>query len=368
MDLMLSTFTDESVHMIQDRTQVSPRRFLFYVEQNYCYGILRPIQRVLLERGDEVAWLPVGNEFDRSGFSSSERAFQHVNEAIDWNPCAVMVPGNFVPNFVPGIKVMVTHGLISEKRRKKDGVVYSFIERGLFDLYITHGPNTTARWQEMAKAAGYFEVAECGWSKLDPLFDGSVPKEPSPTPVVYFASTFSPRLAAAPLLVDTVRQLLVEKNWQWRVNFHTKMPAEVTQRYRDIQSDRLRVVEGNDTLPLLVNADVMLCDTSSIISEFSLLHKPVVTFRNLSPQAYMMDVRRPEDVGPALERALSRPADVMLAIDEHARDTHPWTDGRSSERIVAATDSLLNRGLGHLRPKPRNLIRHWKMRMELNRF
>ena len=345
-----------------------PRRYLFYVEQNYCYEILRPIQRVLLARGDEVAWLAVGADFDRGGFEPAERVCSHVRQAVDWNPCAVMVPGNFVPGFMPGIKVMVSHGLISEKRRKKDGMVYSFIERGLFDLYITHGPNTTARWQEMARQAGYFEVAECGWSKMDPLFNGSLTKKPSPVPVIYFASTFSPRLAAAPLLVDTVRQLLAEKNWQWLVHFHTKMPAQVTQRYRDIQSDRLTVVEGHDTLPLLVDADVMLCDTSSIISEFTLLHKPVVTFRNLAPQAYMIDVLSPELVGPALEWALSRPADIMRAIEEHARETHPWRDGRSSQRIVEATDRLVAQGLAHLGRKPRNLIRHWKMRKELNYY
>lgn len=345
---------------------VSPRRYLFYVEQNYCFGILRPIQRVLLKRGDEVVWLPVGPGIEFGGFTADERVFRHVSEAVQWNPCAVMVPGNFVPDFIPGIKVMVSHGLISEKRRKKDGVIYSFIERGMFDLYITHGPNTTKRWQQMAREAGYFEVAECGWSKLDPLFDGSQPRVPSATPVIYFASTFSPRLTAAPLLVDTVRALLEERNWQWLVHFHTKMPAAVVQRYRNIQSNRLNVVEGHDTLPLLANADVMLCDTSSIISEFALLRKPVVTFRNLSPQSYMINVSHPGEVGPALERAVTRPDDILQAIDEHARVTHPFNDGRSSERIVEATDRLVDRGLDHLQPKPRNLIRHWKMRKQLN--
>ncbi|HMB61042.1 MAG TPA: hypothetical protein VKN35_14110 [Xanthomonadales bacterium] len=97
-------------------TTGQPRRYLFYVEQNYCYGILRPIQNVLRKRGDQVVWLPVGNGFDRSGLAPDERLFSHVREAIEWNPHAVMVPGNFVPRFIPGIKVMVTHGLISEKR------------------------------------------------------------------------------------------------------------------------------------------------------------------------------------------------------------------------------------------------------------
>ena len=349
-------------------TLAAARRYLFYAEQNYCYSILRPIQRVLKARGDEVAWLPVGADLDRSEFTPAERTFESVKQAVAWNPFAVFVPGNFVPRFIPGVKVMVTHGLLSEKRRKKDGVVYSFIERGLFDLYITHGPSTTPTWQDMAQAAGYFEVAECGWPKLDPLFDGSLVRTPSARPVIYFASTFSPRLSAAPWLVETVQRLAQEKDWLWLIHFHAKVPPDVTQRYRDIQSGRLRVVNGHDTLPLLMNADAMLCDTSSIISEFALLQKPVVTFRNLSPQNYMINVTRPEQVGEALELALSRPPHVMEAIADHARQTHPWNDGRCSERVVAATDRLLDKGLGHLRPKPRNLIRHWKMRRELNYY
>ncbi len=344
------------------------KRFLFYVEQNYCYGILRPIQQVLRARGDAVAWLPVGGEFDTSGLATDERCFKSVHEAIDWQPDAVMVPGNFVPDFIPGIKVMVTHGLISEKRRKKDGVIYSFIERGLFDLYITHGPNTTEKWQEMARQAGYFEVAECGWSKLDPLFDGSLAAQASEQPVIYFASTFSPRLTAAPHLVETIQGLLGQFPWHWQVHFHPKMPAGVLDRYRAIAGDRLTVVDGHDTLQLLLNADVMLCDTSSIISEFALLQKPVVTFRNLSPKPYMIDVSRTEDLVPALQRALQRPPEIMQAIAQHAAQTHPWNDGRSSERIVAATDRLIESGLGHLKPKPRNRLRHWKMRRELNYY
>jgi hypothetical protein len=82
----------------------------------------------------------------------------------------------------------------------------------------------------------------------------------------------------------------------------------------------------------------------------------------------MIDVANPGQVGDALEQALSRPPDLMRHIEHHARETHPWNDGRSSERIVAATDRLVNSGLGHLRPKPRNLIRHWKMRKELDYF
>jgi hypothetical protein len=341
------------------------KRYLFYVEENYSYGILRPIQRVIREWGDEVAWLPVDEDFDKSYFHEDEKVFDDVRQAIAWNPCAVLAPGNFVPDFIPGIKVMVTHGLVSEKRRKKDGFVHHFIERGLFDLYIGHGPNTTAVWERMARQAGYFEVAECGWSKLDPLFDGSLKAKEHAKPVVFFASTFSPRLTAAPQLIDTVRELVESKDWQWLVQFHPKMPEAVIDQYRQMSGDKLEVVDGPDTLPLLLNADVMLCDTSSIISEFALLQKPVVTFQNQSPKPFMINVTSKPEVGPAIELALSRPTAVMAAIEEHTQQTHPYMDGCSSERVLQAVDKLLEKGLGHLKAKPRNLIRHLKMRKQL---
>lgn len=341
------------------------KRYLFYVEENYCYGILRPIQKVIRERGDEAAWLPVDDDFDTRYFRSDEKVFNDVREAIAWNPQAVLVPGNFVPDFIPGIKVMVTHGLVSGKRRKKDGVVHHFIERGLFDMYIGHGPSSTHVWEQMAAKAGYFDVAECGWSKLDPLFDGSLQAEKGDRPVIFFASTFSPRLTAAPHLVETIRELLENKNWKWLVQFHPKMATSVTDQYRAMSCENLEVVDGPDTLPLLMNADVMLCDTSSIISEFSLLQKPVVTFRNSEPKPFMINVTSKQEVGPAIEKALTRPPEIMKALREHTLQTHPYMDGRSSERVLDATDALVEKGLGHLKPKPRNLIRHMKMRKQL---
>lgn len=50
-------------------------------------------------------------------------------------------------------------------------------------------------------------------------------------------------------------------------------------------------------MPLLQQADVMLCDSSSIILEFMFLDKPVVTFRNSHPGPHLIDVDTPEAVG-----------------------------------------------------------------------
>lgn len=338
------------------------KRYLFYIEYDYCYAVLRPLQEAILERGGEVAWLPVGPEVNRRYLRPGEAVFEHVSQAIEWNPYAVLVPGNEVPRFLPGLKVEVFHGLNSGKRRRRDNVQYHFIVRGLFDLYCTHGPNTTQPFQALAEQHGHFRVAETGWSKLDPLFDGSIEPIRSDRPIALFASTHTPRLSAAPRVLDTLRALAASGRWTWLVNMHPKMPREVVEAYRAAQTEHLQLVETDDVLPLLASAEVMLCDTSSILSEFLMQLKPVVTFRTARPADYLIDVQQTEDIEPALHQAVSRPAGLVDRIRRYADETHPYRDGQSSERTLDAIDQLAEQGAAGLRRKPLNLYRHWQMR------
>lgn len=342
------------------------KRYLFYIEQDYCYGVLRPIQEAIRQRGGEIAWLPAGLEINTGFLRSDERRFRHVSEAIDWNPYAVLVPGNEVPAFLPGLKIEVFHGLNSGKRRRHDGVQYHFIIRGLFDLYCTHGTNTTSHFEELAAKSGHFRVAQTGWSKLDPLFDGSCPVEEADRPVILFASTFSRRLSAAPQVLDALKTLAEKGRWKWLVNLHPKMPPEIVKSYRAIEGENLEFVETDNVLPLLGRADAMLCDTSSILSEFLVLHKPVVTFRTARTADYLIDVQRPEEIESALKMALTYPPELMEHIRRYAAETHPYRDGQSSERTLDAIDALAMSGLQGLKRKPRNLYRHWKMRRLLD--
>ena len=41
---------------------MSSKRYLFYISQNYAYAILRPLQRAILGRGDQAAWVLEGNK------------------------------------------------------------------------------------------------------------------------------------------------------------------------------------------------------------------------------------------------------------------------------------------------------------------
>ena len=79
-----------------------------------------------------------------------------------------------------------------------------------------------------------------------------------------------------------------------------------------------------------------------------------------------MDVQKLEEIEPALERALSHPSDVKENVRRFAAETHPYRDGKSSERTLDAIDAMVQGGLEGLKRRPLNLYRHWKMRRMLD--
>jgi len=341
------------------------RRYLLFVSQLYSLSILRPLQEAVRARGDEVAWFC---EWDEDEFlRRNERVLEDVAAVKAYAPDAVLVPGNWVPPLFPGIKVEVFHGFSVAKRSLERG---HFRIRGFFDLYCTQGPDTTPRFERLAREHGHFRVRETGWPKVDPLFRA----EPAPfpvrggRPVVLYASTFTPRLTSTTHLFEAVKRMSEGGRWQWLVTFHPKMPRDIVDRYRALEGPNLKFVETDDIIPLYKAADVLLCDTSSAISEFLLQHRPVVTFRNRRPQRYMIDVAEPEAVEPALERALTRPPEIMEAIRRYAEHIHPYRDGRSSERVLDAVEESLALGREGLRRKPLNLWRRWQARRKLGYY
>lgn len=343
------------------------KRYLFFASELYAFAIARPLQAAIAERGDEAAWFLEDNARLGRFLKKGEKCLKTVAEVRSWKPCAVFVPGNLVPDFFPGVKVEIFHGFNARKRPDHRG---HFRIRNFFDLYCTQGPDTTAPFRVLEQQHGFFEVVETGWPKMDPLFQDSTPPKPEDgsRPVILLTSTFTPRLSAAPALFETVRRLAAIGKWKWLVNFHPKMDRKVVDAYRSIQDENLEFIETDDIIPLLKAADLMVSDTSSAISEFLLQLRPVVTLNNRSPGPHLIDIQTPEDLESAIEYALSRPSELMAAIRRYADHIHPYRDGRSSARVLAATDDLVQRGRGHLKKKPLNLARRLKMRKRLGYY
>ena len=346
----------------------SSKRYLLYIAQNYSYAILRPLQSAIKARGDEVCWFFEGREVSPSFLQADEKRLLTVAEVQAWQPDAVLVPGNVVPNFIPGVKVGIFHGFNAGKMNHR-GREDHFEIRDCFDLYCTQGPATTLPFIRLAEKFGTFTVVETGWPTLDPMFKEDLEQpyavDGDERPVVLFCSTFSRSLSCAPVVYEQIKAMSEQGNWRWLVQFHPKMSTEIVEKYKLLENENLTFIETDNVLPLLKAADVMLCDTSSVMIMFMLQGKPVVTFNNQTQRTHLVNVNKLEEIGPALERVLTRPPELMATIEEYCDDIHPYRDGLSSERVLTAVDKLVEQGTAELKPKPANLLRHLKMRKKL---
>lgn len=347
------------------------RRYLFFVNQPYSYSILRPLQDEIRRRGDEAAWFVAG--CSTAPLQAGERRLKTVREVMEFKADATFVPGDWVPYFFPGIKVEVFHGMARNKRgHSSEDESDHYRIRGWFDLYCTHAVKDTAKFQALAKEHGHFAVAHTGWPKLDPLLSGASLGKPQraegEAPIVFYASTFSRSVTSAPALVDKIGELSRSGRWQFIVTLHPKMDAEVVEQYRKLAGDNLRFVESDeDLLPILPEADVMMCDTSSIMFEFMFLDRPVVTFRTKMPGPYLIDVDSPDEVEAALAWAVSYPDELMSETRRLCDDLHSFRDGQSSPRVLDAVENFLRDKQGALKKKPLNLLRKLKVRRRLQR-
>ena len=339
------------------------KRYLFYVEQNYSFHILRPLQNAIWSRGDEVKWFFAGNEVNRDYLLADEFELTTVSEAIKYNPLAIFAPGNIIPGFFKGLKVAVFHGFNVGKLNRR-GEEDHFRIRNCFDLYCTHGPNTTSRFQKLAELHGCFRVVETGWPAIDSLYDGAAQSRSTGKPTILLCSTFSRNLTCAPHVYEEVARLSRTGNWRWLIQFHPKMSLNVVEKYRDLQNEHLTFITTDNVLPLLKQADLMVCDTSSMIVTFLLQQKPVVTFKNIAPKPYFYNITEASNLENAVTHALSNPSELKCELQEFVRQTHPCNDGRSSERVLQAVGEILAAN-APLKRKPLNLIRNWKARKKL---
>ena len=336
-------------------------RYLFYVNLSYSFSVLRPIEIAINREGGTVAWfIPEGSEAEKFLQPDDHRLL--TNKAVkEFAAHATLAPGNIVPDFFPGIKVQVFHGFDSGKKNK-------FNIRGLFDLYCTQGPNITQGFERISD--GTCEIVETGWSKLDPLFTPhpDTDKFRTDAPLILYAPTFSPKLTSTYAFYDHIKKLLEEKDWQWIVKLHPKATDEEVLLYKELACDKLRFVETGEATPILQAADVILSDTSSILAEFALQDKLAIAFNSRRPESWMLHFTEAHLLEEILEKALSSDQEQLLKVIEHGNAIHPYKDGKSSERVLSAINSLIDRGIGHLKTKPLNLIRRLKIRRKLKYY
>lgn len=339
------------------------RRYVFFVNAAYCYGIYRPIQTLIWQRGDKVAWFfakgiqPVLHE--------NEQLLENEQKVTQFSPDAIFSAVDWVPYYLPGLKVMLFHGMAINKRADKSDVHYKI--RGWYDLFCTHSEKDTARFSALADLHKNFYVRKTGWPKLDGLFstlETNVVKSQKKT--LIFASTFSPGITCAPIVADELKRISEQEGWRIIATLHPLMDREIVQKFQSLQSENfVYLPPESDLYPAMREADIMLCDTSSIMYEFMFLNKPVITINTRNPGPFLTDVSRIEEVFPAIQALQINAQQQLLAAQEECKKLNGFNDGHSSARVLDAVDEILSGSLPPLKAKPLNLIRKLKLRIRL---
>ena len=327
-----------------------------------------PLQEEILKRGFRVKWFTYIPE-SKKNFPENSEILNSIEEVIEYQPDIILSITDYVPDFLPGLKVQIFHGFNPDKREEDE----HFTIRGFFDLYCTQGPATTVRFKEQQKRYPHFEVIETGWSKMDSLFNNKEEEEKSLSherPVVLITSTFSRRLSLAlnDEVFNEIKRLATIGKFDFIVTMHPILPFDIIEKWKSLNGKHFTFFDTTNLNPLFKKADIMFSDTTSAIQEFTLTGKPIVTFHHNRPNNYIINVTEPGKIEEAFDYALTHPREIIESIKKTAYALHPYTDGKSSERVIDAVINFLHQDKSHLKKKPLNLVRKYKVRKELQYF
>jgi CDP-ribitol ribitolphosphotransferase / teichoic acid ribitol-phosphate polymerase len=317
-------------------------KIILFCNYPYAFSILRSIADECLKRNWTILWyfpaqyaevFPYKNEAHTTSIAELDKFLSDV----------IFVPGNIVPWYLRGLKVQVFHGLAGEKKGH-------FRIREYFDLYLTQGPYFTRKFEELARQHKNFSVVETGWSKLDKLF--KVPDEllnakrdlllkHKAKHLLLYAPTFSPLLTSANLLFEPIQQLLGNPELIILLKFHDKMDARIKDRYAELKHPNLLISSDKDITTSLQISDLMLSDTSSVVYEFSLLDKPLVTLSSKSKNINWLNLQNATDIPPAVEEILGGRDSFKNARKHTINQYHPYADGNSAIRMLDAVVDYL---------------------------
>lgn len=206
-----------------------------------------------------------------------------MQEVYVFSPEAIFVPGNIVPYYLPGVKIQVFHGYAGEKKGH-------WVIRHYFDTYFTQGPHFTKGFQTLAEKYGTFEVLETGWSRQDWVkahwrdFDAekkALLNKYGRKQIVLYAPTFSPKLTSLLFMKEALVELVRKRDVLAIIKQHPFTRSEWVEEYRELAVNHEHILFMDDfsVAKYQLMADVMISDTSSVIYEFLLKDKPVITYR-----------------------------------------------------------------------------------------
>ncbi len=317
-------------------------KFILFCNLPYSFAILKPIEKVLQENQDEILWYVPRDILDEFPFKNSPHT-SSINDLKEYKADVIFVPGNEVPHFLRGLKVQIFHGLAGEKKGH-------FRIRDYFDLYLTQGPYFTDRFKTLAKKYKNFDVIQTGWCKLDNLFNISQEEYEKRKnylkqykKIILFAPTFSPSLTCAESAFEQIKKLLQDKSILVTCKFHDKMDMSIIDKYENLKDENFIISKEKDISSLLKIADIMISDTSSVVYEFLLLDKPVITINSISKHKdSWYNITNINELYNTFYKIITNDY-LAEKRKEIIALYHPYNDGKSSCRMVEAVKKYLEK-------------------------
>jgi len=316
-------------------------KIILFCQNPYALAINKPVHDIAMKRNYNVLWYVPKNVKPYLNFNVNHTA--SVPDLISFEPDAIIAPGNEVPHYLRGVKVQIFHGLAGEKKGH-------FHIRHYFDLYLTQGPYFTKGFNRLKEKYKDFDVKETGWPKLDVLFSENkiqhrkdeLKSRYNVDKIILYAPTFSPSLTSANKSFSDIFKIAQDKKKLLIIKFHDLMNKEIKKAYTE-EADKFENViihEDRNIIPLLVDADLMISDTSSVVYEFLILNKPVITINTKTSSPKWLNLTDSRDLVNKINETFKN--DTYKGMrKEIISEYHPYNDGRSSERVLDAINEWL---------------------------
>jgi CDP-glycerol glycerophosphotransferase (TagB/SpsB family) len=278
-----------------------------------------------------------------------------LRDAKKFKPDFVLCPGNFVDFRIPGLKVQLFHGLGVEK-----AVHYKI--RHFFDVYLTSGPYVSERFRKLQDKYGYFLIRETGWPKIDYILNYQAENIriklgiPENKRIILYAPTFSTQHESATSLTDIIPQIMKDSEF-WICKFHELMDPVLIKEYQALDKSKALVLVDAEITPYLHASDVLISDTSSVIYEFMVLDKPIITFRTQARPDKGIDIEEANELRPALDQCFTDPEELKKNRQRNLDEINPYLDGKISERVFKELEEIYKNNIRANKRKPLNIFR-----------
>ena len=128
------------------------------------------------------------------------------------------------------------------------------------------------------------------------------------------------------------------------MKFHDLMAEELIVAYKKLAEKCTNIIfeEERNIIKFLLMADIMISDTSSVVYEFLLLNKPVITFKSSSKNIQWDDSKEYENLAKKITANLKED-DFKLKRQQVVADYHPYNDGNSALRMVEVVSNYISK-------------------------